>query len=173
MKAWFASCVVCLLALAAAAQTPSSGADKMPWQTANNAPASKASDAVQFLDPAQVTIPAGKSTVVSLHFVVAQGLHINSNTPHDPNLIPTRLAVVDGDGLRTQNVDFPAGVDTTFAFAPNQKVSVYTGDFVLKAHIVASRGTHQWQGVMRYQACNIDECLPPRKLPVTIDVTAK
>jgi hypothetical protein len=168
---------MCIATLAAAAQT--SASDKLPWQTDSetqtnkSGEATKVDDAVQFLDPIQVTLPAGKSSVVSLHFVVANGLHINSHTPHDANLIPTRLAVIDGNGLRTQSVDFPAGTDTTFAFAPNQKLNVYTGDFVLKAHIVAARGTHPWQGVMRYQACNIDECMPPRKLPVSVEITAK
>jgi hypothetical protein len=162
----------CLMTLAAGAQTSSSGTDKMPWQQTGDAQASKAGDAVQLLDPVRVSVPAGKLTVVPLHFVIANGLHINSHTPHDANLIPTRIAVVDGNGLRTQTVDFPPGTDTTFSFAPHEKLSVYTGDFVLKAHIIAARGTHQWQGVVRYQACNMDECMPPRKLPVAVDIVA-
>jgi thiol:disulfide interchange protein len=154
---------------AAIAQTPGS-TEKLPWQ--NSGAANGTRDQVQFLDPAQVTVAAGKASVVAIHFRVADGLHINSHTPHTSNLIATQLLVVDGDGLKTQNIEFPPGTDTSFAFAPKDKVSVYTGEFVLKAHIVAAPGKHEWQGVMRYQACTTDVCLPPRKLPIVVDVIA-
>ena len=38
-------------------------------------------EAVQYLYPEQVTVPAGKATPVALHFRIKQGLHINSHTP--------------------------------------------------------------------------------------------
>jgi DsbC/DsbD-like thiol-disulfide interchange protein len=166
---WVAACAL-LLCLEASAQT---GADAMPWQSKDTSAASRKTDPVEFLDPPLVTVPAGKATVVDLHFRIADGLHINSHTPHDVGLIPTQVAVMDGNGLKTQTIDFPAGKDASFAFAPKEKLSVYQGDLVLKAHIVAARGNHEWQGVLRYQACNTDECLPPRKLPIVVDVIAK
>lgn len=155
------------------------GSDKMPWQSsaqANSgsaADSSKAADQVQFMDPAQVTVAAGKPAVVDLQFRVADGLHINSHDPHDANLIPTRMLVVDGAGLKTEKIDFPAGVDVALPFAPGQKLSVYSGQFSLQARIVAARGKHQWQAVLRYQACNLNQCMPPKKLPITVDVTAQ
>ena len=44
-------------------------------------------EAVQYLFPEQVSVPAGKPTPITLHFRVAQGLHINSHTPSDEFLI--------------------------------------------------------------------------------------
>ena len=40
-------------------------------------------DAVTYLFPEQVSVPAGKPSQVALHFRIAQGLHINSHTPSD------------------------------------------------------------------------------------------
>src|ERR1017187_2637508 len=49
-------------------------------------------DTVQYLFPEQVTVPAGKSSPVTLHFRIAQGLHINSHAPRPEELIPTTFS---------------------------------------------------------------------------------
>jgi len=135
---------------------------------------SKASkSSVMYLFPEQVSIPAHKVTAVDLHFRVADGLHINSHTPREKSLIPTNLAVVEQDGFKVLGVDFPAGTDYSFAFDPKEKLSVYTGEFVLKAHISAPAGEHLLQGALRYQACNSNSCYPPKTIPVAVDVIAK
>jgi hypothetical protein len=81
--------------------------------------------------------------------------------------------VVDGDGVNVSRVDFPPGTDTSFAFAPNQKVSVYTGAVTLRAHITVAPGGHLLQGALRYQACDANACMPPRKIPVAVRLLAK
>jgi hypothetical protein len=81
--------------------------------------------------------------------------------------------VVDGDGVNVTGVDFPPGTDTSFAFAPNQKVSVYTGSVTLRAHMTVAPGGHLLQGALRYQACDANACMPPRKIPVAISLLAK
>jgi hypothetical protein len=128
---------------------------------------------VTYLFPEQVTIPAQKTTAIDLHFHVADGLHINSHSPHEKSLIPTNLAIVEQDGFKVTAVDFPPGSDYSFAFDPQEKLSVYTGDFVLKAHITAPSGEHLLQGALRYQACNSNSCYPPKTIPVAVDVIAK
>ncbi len=128
---------------------------------------------VTFLFPEQITVPAKKPTTVELHFRVADGLHINSHTPREKSLIPTNLAVVEQDGFKVSAVDFPAGIDYSFAFDPKEKLSVYTGEFVLKAHLTAPAGDHLLQGALRYQACNSNSCYPPKTIPVAVDVIGK
>ena len=59
-------------------------------------------DAVTYLFPEQVSVPAGKPGQVALHFRVAQGLHINSHTPSDEFLIPTTFSIPDGSGVRLE-----------------------------------------------------------------------
>ncbi len=127
---------------------------------------------VAYLFPEQASIPAGKSTVVDLHFRVADGLHINSHTPREKSLIPTNLAVVETSALKINGVDFPPGTDYSFAFDPKEKLSVYTGDFVLRVRLTAT-GNSMLQGVLRYQACNSNSCFPPKTIPVAVNVVAK
>jgi hypothetical protein len=52
-------------------------------------------------------------------------------------------------------------------------LSVYTGDFVLRAHVKAQAGEHLIQAALRYQACDATSCYPPRKAPVAVDVIAR
>lgn len=130
-------------------------------------------DAVQFLFPAQVTVAARRAAQVDLHFRIANGLHINSHNPTEKSLIPTRLAVVEAPGLNVTAVDFPPGTDYAFQFAPRQKLSVYTGEFVLHAHLTAQPGEHVLQGGLHYQACDANSCMPPHTIPVSVTVMAR
>ena len=133
----------------------------------------QAKDSVQFLYPEQVSLHAGKADVVDLHFKVVDGFHINSHTPKEKSLIRTELMVAEPQGIKIADVDFPPGQDYAFAFNPSEKLSVYTGEFVLHAHITATAGEHLVQGALRYQACDSNSCYPPKKIPVVIDVIAK
>ncbi|HEY0757808.1 MAG TPA: protein-disulfide reductase DsbD domain-containing protein [Acidisarcina sp.] len=128
---------------------------------------------MQFLYPEQISVPAGKPFSTDLHFRVDPGLHINSHSPHEKSLIPTNLLVVEEPGLKVQSVDFPVGAEYSFAFSPAEKLSIYSDQFVLRAHLTAERGEHLLQGVLRYQACDSNSCYPPKTIPVAIDVIAK
>jgi len=130
-------------------------------------------DSVQFLFPDQISIPAKMPSAVELHFRVASGMHINSHTPHSKLLIATNLIVPEAAGMTISTVDFPAGADYSFSFSPNEKLSVYAGDFVLKATIEAQPGQHLLQALLRYQACDSNSCYPPKTIPVAMNVTAK
>ncbi len=135
-------------------------------------PAAKVA-AVEFLFPEQVTVPAGKSSAVTLHFRVAQGLHINSHTPREGYLIPTAFSIPEGAGVRLEQADYPAGVEFTLPLDPKEKLSVYTGEFVIQTRIVATPGDHLVEGKLRYQACDQNACMPPKTITVAIDVIGK
>jgi hypothetical protein len=143
------------------------GSDAAPMSSSS----SKA--AVQFLFPEQISIAAGKPATAELHFRIVDGLHINSHTPHEKFLIPTNLIVVEPAGVKVVSVDFPPGKDYSFSFSPDDKVSIYSDEFVLHAHLTATRGDHLLQAALRYQACDSDSCFPPKTIPVAIDVIAK
>lgn len=147
-------------------------AQKFPWQDTPEA-SGKAPQTVRFEGPDQTEVVARKPQVVELRFRIQDGFHINSHTPHEKNLIPTQLMVVEGDTVSVSNVDFPPGTDTSFAFAPNEKVSVYTGTMTLRAHLTVAPGGHLLQGALRYQACDANACFPPRKIPVAVSLLAK
>lgn len=130
-------------------------------------------EAVQYLFPEQVSVPAGKPAPVTLHFRVAQGLHINSHTPSDEFLIATDFSIPDGMGVRLGTATYPPGKIISLAFDPSTKLSVYTGEFDILARIVATPGNHLVQAKLHYQACDQNECMPPKTINVPIDVIGK
>jgi hypothetical protein len=145
-------------------------AQKLPWQTGDD---SKSPQSVTYLFPEQITVAANQDAVLDLHFRVKTGLHINSHTPREKSLIATRLIVAEMPGMTIGPVSFPAGTDYVSRAAPSDKLTVYSGDFVVEAHVHATPGQHMFAGALRYQACDTNSCYPPREAPVAVDVIAK
>ena len=156
--------VIALASLMAAAQTPL-------WK--DSKPAASRSEAVQYLYPEQITLPADKPTSVELHFKIAPGLHINSHTPKDSFLIPTTLSVPEGAGVRLESASYPEGRDYTLPADPKTRLSVFSGEFAIEAKLTATPGDHLVEAKLRYQACDETQCMPPRTITVPIDVVGK
>lgn len=135
-------------------------------------PADKAQQ-VEYLYPEQVSVPAGKTSPVELHFRIQQGLHINSHTPRDKFLIPTALSFPANSGVKLEGATYPAGVEYALPADPETHLNVYTGDFAIQARISAQHGDHLVQAKLRYQACDQTQCMPPRTATVAIDVEGK
>lgn len=155
--------------------TSASGAQKLPWQgrlTGASIENERPQD-VQYLFPQQVTVAAGRDAVIEMHFRVNRGMHINSHTPKEKWLIATRLLVTASPDIKVERVEFPAGEDYALAAMPSTKLSVYTGDFVVRAYVAARPGQHVLQGMLHYQACDTNSCYPPRNAPIAVDVIAK
>src|SRR5215471_11683690 len=127
-RAWLAVVGGVAMGLMAPAQTPL-------WQDAK--PAGVKTQAVQYLYPEQVTIAAGKTTAVELHFRIAPGLHINSHTPKDKFLIPTALSVPEGAGVKLESAAYPEGHEFTLPADPKTKLSVFSGEFAIEAKLTA------------------------------------
>jgi DsbC/DsbD-like thiol-disulfide interchange protein len=159
-RIWWGALALLLAVSFAAAQ-------KLPWQT------TKRPQDVRYLFPEQVSVPAGKDAVVELHFKINPGMHINSHTPSEKGLIATNLILPENSGVKLDKVEFPAGSEYSLAAMPSVKLNVYTGEFVVHAHIRAAAGQHLVQGSLRYQACDVNACYPPRNAPVAVDVVAK
>jgi hypothetical protein len=123
---------------------------------------------------APVSISAGFSEKVTLEFRVGPTFHINSNTPKAELLIPTRLLLSPPKELAVSKIQYPAGLDASFPFAPTETLNVYAGRFVITAVVNAPRttpaGTYHMRGTLRYQACDNRACYPPKQLPVEFDV---
>jgi len=131
------------------------------------------SQSVVYLSPEQVTVHAGKPSSIDLHFRVGDGLHINSHTPSDKFLIGTDFSIAGSEGVQLAATSYPAGETITLASDPNTRLSVYTGDFVIRAQIVSAAGNHLAQGKLHYQACDRNQCMPPKTITVPIDVIAQ
>jgi hypothetical protein len=129
--------------------------------------------AVEYLYPEQVTIAAGKPSAVVLHFRVAPGLHINSHTPKETELIPTTFSIPESSGVRLDGAIYPQGVEFVLPVDPTTKLDVYTGEFAIHARITATAGDHMVEARLRYQACDDNACMPPKTITVPIDVLGK
>lgn len=119
-------------------------------------------------------VQRAKETMVNLSFRIPHGYHINSNTPHSEFLIPTALKMDVPTDIVLGKIQYPAGEDATFPFSPDEKLSVYSGDFTiaLGVHPLHSvvPGKYEMHGVLRYQACDNAACYPPKNLKVSFEI---
>jgi len=121
-----------------------------------------------------VTAQRTAQTMVNLNFRVARGFHVNSNAPKSEYLIPTALKMDVPTDIILGKIEYPDGQDLTFPFSPDEKLSVYSGDFTIAVavhplHSVVP-GKYVMHGVLRYQACDNAACYPPKTLPVSFEV---
>lgn len=127
------------------------------------------------MSPVEIsTVARGKPSLVNLHFRVAPGYHVNSNSPSLEYLIPTSLKLDAPTDIVVGKITYPTGQITSFPFAPDQKLSVYSGPFDLAVTVrpLASvmPGKYSLHGQLKYQACDNAACYPPRELPVEFEV---
>jgi hypothetical protein len=124
------------------------------------------------LEPISVT--RGSGGLVSLHFRVTSGFHINSNTPKSEFLIPTALKMDAPTDIALTRLSYPAGKDMTFPFAPDEPLNVYSGDFTVTMTVrplhTVQPGKYAIHGDLKYQACDNAACYPPKHLPVDFEV---
>ena len=152
--------VITLTVLASATLAPAQTPGKAPTLTVADVPL--------------VTAERTQATMVNLNFRVPPGYHINSNTPKSEFLIPTVLRMDVPTDIILGKIEYPPGEDASFPFSPDEKLSVYGGDFTigLAVHPLHSvvPGKYQMHGVLRYQACDNAACYPPKNLPISFEI---
>ncbi len=124
--------------------------------------------------PEIVSIYRAHSGTVELQFRIGSGFHINSNQPKQEYLKKTELKLDAPTDIVIEKISYPEGVDRSFPFAPDEKLSVYSGDFAigvmvrpLKTVLPTKYAIH---GSLNYQACDNAACYPPKQLPVSFEV---
>lgn len=129
---------------------------------------------ITLIPPAITNISKGKANTVRLEFQISSGFHINSNKPSAEYMIPTVLRLDPPTDIVVGKITYPAGEEMSFPFAPDEKLSVYTGDFTLAVMVrplsSVLPGRYEFHGQMRYQACDHAACYPPKTLPVQFEV---
>lgn len=130
---------------------------------------------VTFAPVRNVQVKPGGSVAVQLDFRIGSDFHVNSNRPKSDLLIPTVLKLASAPDVSVATVKYPLGQDVSFPFAPDEKLSVYSGDFsltaVIKAASRAAAGAYPVSGELRFQACDRGACYPPRSIPVKFEVS--
>jgi hypothetical protein len=124
--------------------------------------------------PGIAAVIRGRATSVELRFHVSSGFHINSNTPSAEYLIPTTLKLDVPTDIVVGKITYPPGQQMSFAFAPEEKLSVYSGEFDLSVQVRPLSSVlpskYEIRGQLRYQACDNAACYPPKQLPVDFEV---
>jgi len=129
---------------------------------------------VDFVSASNIVVSPGHSAPVQFNFHVHDPYHINSSHPLTEELIPTQLHFSLPGEVALGKMQYPAGKTMSFPFDPSTKLSVYSGDFVIRGLVMtpatASTGTYTIHGELKYQACDNNACYPPKKLPFTFNV---
>jgi hypothetical protein len=112
----------------------------------------------------------GDSAIVRVKAVIPKGWHIQSNAPLDEFLIPTELKTT-GEGLRFGKASFPKPLLKDFP-ALGGKVALFEDTVNITVAARAAKGKMDAKAftntlakssiVLRYQACNDSQCLPPK-----------
>jgi DsbC/DsbD-like thiol-disulfide interchange protein len=145
-----------------------------------NTPAQEATP----LSPAQVVkthayasldaVPRGKDFQVAVVVDINQAYHMNSHKPLDSYLIPTTLTPQLPAGFTLVDTIYPAGHQKKFPFSPDKPLDVYSGSVTLRLKLTAQSsaplGAVTIPMTLRYQACNNSACLPPVKVPVSVEL---
>lgn len=130
---------------------------------------------VELASVGKVQVKAGGTAAVQLDFRIGSEFHINSHKPKSELLIPTVLKLTASAPVAVASVKYPDGQDMSFPFSPDEKLSVYSGDFtitaVIKAPANAPSGDFPVSGSLHFQACDRSACYPPRSLPVNFNVS--
>ena len=116
----------------------------------------------------------GATVRLVAHVRLPQGLHVQSNKPRDPDLIPTDLAVVAPKGATLVDVVYPKASDLTVP-GFKQPLAVYPNEFDIVVRVKLDArvpaGALAVPATLRYQACNDTVCFAPARAALSWSVT--
>ena len=84
-------------------------------------------------------VPAGARTRVALTVALPEKLHVQSDQPRDPSLIPTVLTIEPLAGVRVHNLVFPHPTDFKLE-GQAEPLAVFEHEFVVGAEIELAAG---------------------------------
>jgi len=104
------------------------------------------------------------------HVRLPAGIHVQSNKPRDPDLIPTELAVTLPKGMTLTDVVYPKPSDLAVP-GFKQPLAVYPNEFDIVVRVKLDPrtppGALTLPATLRYQACNDSVCFAPARASLT------
>ena len=117
--------------------------------------------------------PGGQARAALL-VTLPETLHVQSNAPRDPSLIPTVLTFTPPTGIRISEIVFPKATDLAQT-GQSQPLAVFDHQFAIGVQLDVAAGTApgpiDLPGELRYQACDDKLCYPPVTSPVRWTLT--
>jgi hypothetical protein len=121
-----------------------------------------------------ITVYAGKSSLIILNVEVKEGYHIQANKVNDEFLIPTTVEIKTGKEMEQGVQSFPMAKKFKLE-GTNDSLDVYDGTFQItipfKTRPGVNKGQYNFQGKLRYQACDSKSCLFPKTIEFIIVLT--
>jgi DsbC/DsbD-like thiol-disulfide interchange protein len=153
MRQWMGWVGTCAIALAIAAPAPATGQSQRP--RAELAPVVDTSP-----------IRAGAPAQLSLHVRLPKDIHVQSNKPRDPLLIPTTLTLEPPTGIAVESIDYPAASDLAQP-GREEPLAVFGSEFTITVKVSVGAGVTAGDvnvpATLRYQPCDDTVCFPPTR----------
>lgn len=163
-----------LLALGALLLVSGAGRDAVLRAQQSSGPAAAAAVVKTHTYVSRDPVPRGSEFQIAVAVEIARGFHMNSHKPLDSYLIPTTLTSQVPAGIKLADTVYPNGHNEKFPFSPDKPLNVYSGSVTLRLRLSAQPsapiGTTAIPITLRYQACNNSACLPPVKIPLTVQI---
>jgi thiol:disulfide interchange protein DsbD len=115
-------------------------------------------------------VPLGESFSIAVSAAIKTGFHINSHTPTDEFMVPTRIEFVETAGISFGPAAYPVpAMVSMVSMGKKRDISLYEGTIVLLATGRVSNdtpiGKTTVSGKLTYQACNNVTCFMPETVP--------
>ena len=123
--------------------------------------------------PATVMAQPGASVRAAITVRLAEGLHMNSDKPRDPNLIPITVSMEAVPAVAGAIAAFPEPLDLKQEGEP-VPLRVFEREFAIGLEVNvasdAAAGTHKLPLRVRYQACDEKQCYLPVTAPLELSL---
>jgi thiol:disulfide interchange protein DsbD len=117
---------------------------------------------------------AGSPVRLALEVTLPEELHVQSDAPRDPSLIPTVLTLEPPAGVEVKELVYPKATDFRVA-GIDEPLAVFEHEFAIGVQLTLGPGVPAGELViparLRYQACNNELCFPPSTADVTWTLT--
>lgn len=124
--------------------------------------------------PTAGPVKAGGTITVRLAVRLPPHVHVQSDKPRDPSLIPTALTLVPPPGFSLDRIAYPKAIELSQS-GRAEPLAVFGGEFIIEARLAAlagiPSGEHLVQATLRYQACNESVCFAPARAAARWTIT--
>ena len=112
----------------------------------------------------QQAIQPGQTVTVELRVELPEDIHVQSDKPRDPYVIPTLLTFTPPEGVTVEEITYPASTDFLLA-GWKEPLAVFEHEFTIEVRLAldadVSPGDMVVPGSFLYQACDDTVCFPP------------
>ncbi len=112
----------------------------------------------------QQAIQPGQTVTIELRVELPENIHVQSDKPRDPFVIPTLLTFTLPEGVTVEEITYPASTDFLLA-GWKEPLAVFEHEFTIEVRLAldadVSPGDMVVPGSFLYQACDDTVCFPP------------